>query len=60
MHRINIDITDFYNEILIFLIWYTAWGILDSMFSITASNPYIALFITILLIASFILIYRSI
>ena len=59
MRRIAIDITDFYNEILIFIIWYSAWNILDVIFRTKPYDNNTILVVIILFVALALLILRA-
>lgn len=59
VRRFEIDITDFYNDILIFVIWYTAWNIFDVIFKIRSFDNNTIIFAIILVVAITLLISRA-
>ena len=59
MNKLKIDVTDMYNDALIFISWYTAWNLFDVIFGITEFNKNTVPFIIIFIMSIFALLYRS-
>ena len=59
MYRLKVDLTDLYNDLLIFVVWYTAWNILDVVFGIRPYDQNTITFILIFILSMVVLVYRA-